>query len=197
MNIFDAKQQFYLDLHFFSPVSEKYVIYFLLDNNEVVYVGKSSDDRYMGRIRKHRKDKLFDSYAVAATNLTERQCLEFETSLISLMQPKYNKKDSFFNLLRVVNGINTYYGANKLHSIPAKEQEDAAARSYLIASLLAGTIWAAFLLQSVLIVTFEVYNSMLGLCTMAAGLLAAVYGHIKKYKFKKIRKRNIQLGISN
>lgn len=131
MNIFDAKQQFYLDLHFFSPVSEKYVIYFLLDNNEVVYVGKSSDDRYMGRIRKHRKDKLFDSYAVAATNLTERQCLEFETSLISLMQPKYNKKDSFFNLLRVVNGINTYYGANKLHSIPAKEQEDAAARSYL------------------------------------------------------------------
>lgn len=196
MTIFEAKQQLHLDIHIFQPASERYVIYFLLDNHEIVYVGKSSDKGYLNRIRNHRKDKVFDSYAIATTNLTETKCLEFETSLISLIQPKYNKKDSFFNINRIVQGVSAYYDANNLSELPATEQESKARRSYLRASFFVALVCVLFLAQAILIQFFGIKNDFVGLCTMAAMVFLAIYGHAKKYRYEKIMQRNIELGIS-
>lgn len=62
-------------------------IYFLLDNNKIVYVGKSLSPEK--RINSHISDKNFDSYSVIRCKECELNSLEKEYILKFL--PKYNK----------------------------------------------------------------------------------------------------------
>lgn len=62
-------------------------VYFLMHDDEVVYVGQSvSIDN---RIKQHRKDKTFD-YA-KAVKVDSKKLLFVESNFINTMKPKYNK----------------------------------------------------------------------------------------------------------
>ena len=64
-------------------------IYFLLKDNNLVYVGKSNNG-ILGRISSHIKDKDFDSaYYVASSS--EELLDEYEKKYIIKYKPKYNK----------------------------------------------------------------------------------------------------------
>lgn len=98
MTIFELERQLRVDTHRFYPTQSKYVLYFLLQENEIVYIGKSDTKNYLGRIRSHKKNKQFDCYHVMPLDMNERDALSFETGLISSIRPIYNKRDCFVQL---------------------------------------------------------------------------------------------------
>ena len=71
-------------------------IYFLVSENEIVYVGQSIDIGQ--RVRSHRNDikKVFDE--VRFIECKEEELLEKECEFISVLNPKYNKTktDGFY-----------------------------------------------------------------------------------------------------
>jgi hypothetical protein len=68
---------------------EKYYIYFLLYNNEVVYVGKSVSVK--ARILAHLSDKLFDSYKYFELDtLDHKEVLKIERYHIDKYKPVFN-----------------------------------------------------------------------------------------------------------
>jgi hypothetical protein len=69
-------------------ITPKFVvgIYFLYDNNELVYIGKSTNIHI--RINTHRKNKQFDSYSIL--KCCEDDLKIYERILINKYLPKYN-----------------------------------------------------------------------------------------------------------
>lgn len=62
------------------------MIYFLFNNNDLVYVGKTEDIKQ--RLRAHRENKQFDSYACLLTDDDAMQ----EILYINLYKPALNKR---------------------------------------------------------------------------------------------------------
>lgn len=101
MNIYDFQHQFNLDLPRYGYDASKYLIYLLVKDNKIVYVGKSDFRNVMGRLRSHKKDKDFDSYCVLPFSGNEYQTLYFESGLISLLRPEYNQVGSRVDIGKV------------------------------------------------------------------------------------------------
>ena len=79
-------------------------IYFLIDNDEIVYVGKSEKSIFE-RIRSHKKDdnKEFDSFFYKEIN-ENVDLNRIETMYIAKFTPKYNKSISdYFHYKQVLN----------------------------------------------------------------------------------------------
>jgi excinuclease UvrABC nuclease subunit len=83
------------------PKKKKYGgVYFLIDDNEIVYVGKSAD--YIDRILSHRislcehcdKVKKFDSYTVIKTDDND-SLRTIESIYIAKFKPLHNIKNPF------------------------------------------------------------------------------------------------------
>lgn len=69
-------------------LSEEYFVYFLLDKNEIVYVGKTVN--FNQRLKHHMQSKKFDSYfLLKCESQSEIDKLEFD--YIVKFEPKYNK----------------------------------------------------------------------------------------------------------
>lgn len=64
-----------------------YLVYVLIDNNKIVYVGRSTNLK--ARLRQHRKDKVFDrfEYKICANH---NEMKDLEALLIQQFKPKYN-----------------------------------------------------------------------------------------------------------
>jgi len=62
-------------------------VYFLLDEDEIVYVGRSSN--CYDRIASHTKNKVFDSFYIYKAS--QEECLWLEPMYIMKFQPIYNK----------------------------------------------------------------------------------------------------------
>lgn len=73
-------------------------IYFLLDGEQIVYVGQTRSS-VRSRIRQHKKDKVFDRVSIIP--LEERNhrpsVIEVESAYIAKFSPKYNKSLSCHN----------------------------------------------------------------------------------------------------
>lgn len=114
MTIFELEQQLKVNTHRFYPVASKWVVYFLLRENHIVYIGKSSNRRYLGRIRSHLKNKHFDAYHVLPVEMSEAECYRFETSLISTIRPEYNVKDCRVDIPAIHRGIDSFLKAQNV-----------------------------------------------------------------------------------
>lgn len=78
-------------LHFNGNDKDLYTVYFLIRDEHIVYIGKSSWRRVWKRVKEHLKDKAYDDFAVLDGRLTEAACLELEAGLITYVNPEYNK----------------------------------------------------------------------------------------------------------
>ena len=86
-------------------------IYFLLDKDEIVYVGRSKNA--MSRIQTHQKDKYFDSYAIFPVD--KNRLIDTEIAMIALYRPRYNKAIPFF--LSDDHALWAQAGFSSLHKI--------------------------------------------------------------------------------
>ena len=69
-----------------------YFIYALIKNDEIVYIGQSSE--IMGRLSSHiSSDKVFDHYSIVETfsNVSSDYVLKKEKEYIQTFKPKYNR----------------------------------------------------------------------------------------------------------
>jgi len=69
-----------------TPINSLSGIYFLMSNNEIVYVGQSKN--IYARIHSHSTSKKFDSVSWVLCDATERSAME--TAYIMLYEPKLN-----------------------------------------------------------------------------------------------------------
>lgn len=71
--------------------NKTYCLYFLYDNDKIVYVGQTHV--LSSRIKNHQKEKVFtDIYYL--DNLTREEVINLEDYYIRHLQPKYNKRRS-------------------------------------------------------------------------------------------------------
>ena len=70
-----------------EPYYKNGYVYFLMQENEVVYIGASGDN---GRIRAHSKDKIFDSFYYFMC--TDFEHWKLETLLINNFETRYNRQ---------------------------------------------------------------------------------------------------------
>jgi len=105
MNIHNFKRGINLYFKQVEPCKLNWVIYLLVHNDEIVYVGKSSYRGYTRRIKSHAKDKVFDTAYVAQVSDSERKALDIEASFISMLQPAYNIIGNTFDPVSVSNGL--------------------------------------------------------------------------------------------
>ena len=83
-------------------------IYFLLDDDEVVYVGQTT--RGLARVYAHIRDKHFTKFYIIEHSIEELDY--WEDYYIFKYHPKYNKRPNFscnFSMQRVVHKINEMY----------------------------------------------------------------------------------------
>lgn len=102
-----------LDFKQVEPCRLNWVIYLLVHNGEIVYVGKSSYRGYTRRIKSHAKDKVFDQAYVAQVSDSEQKTLQIETPFISMLQPRYNITDNKFSAWKVSKGLSSIKAADK------------------------------------------------------------------------------------
>lgn len=72
-------------------LDDDWIVYCLVFEGSIVYIGKSSKSGFWGRIREHNKRKQFDSYFIIDSVDLESDALKLEGGLIALINPKYNK----------------------------------------------------------------------------------------------------------
>lgn len=86
---------------------KKIGIYFLIRNNDIVYIGQTK--KGIERITKHFKNKDFDSYYFYSCDLKHLDILEALN--IMFYKPKYNKSlnDNFFTFNSIKNILKKYF----------------------------------------------------------------------------------------
>lgn len=184
MTIFQLEQQLNVNTHRFYPSSSMWVIYLLVRENHIVYIGKSSIRRYLSRIRSHTKDKVFDCYHVLPVEMSEFECYKFESSLISLIRPEYNKKDVEPNVNTVIEGVTIF--SKSLQRDVSKIAKGNIFNGWLIR----GTIFVLFYFSILTLHSLGVHEwrysfeiiFTIGVLTNLSGLNAIYY----YYKHKKI-----------
>jgi hypothetical protein len=113
MTIDNFKKGVSLDFKKTETCNLNWVVYLLVHNKEIVYVGKSSYSGYTRRIKSHMKDKIFDEVYVAQVTDIEQEVFTVERSFISLLQPKYNIADNVFDWQVVQQGFKKLYRKSK------------------------------------------------------------------------------------
>jgi hypothetical protein len=83
------------------PGIDDYLVYFLLDGDIIVYIGKSSEVALYSRIKAHQQDKQFDGFFSINRIPSEGEALELESGFISIIRPKYNKADNKVNIVAI------------------------------------------------------------------------------------------------
>lgn len=86
-----------------------FYVYALYDEDEVVYIGQTSQLEY--RLKAHGKNKDFNKYSFITCGSYD-EMIEIETNLIIELQPKYNSKVSknhislngFRNIIKEISG---------------------------------------------------------------------------------------------
>ena len=72
-------------------------LYFLIRNDEIVYVGKSNKSVFQ-RVNNHARDKEFDSFSYELhPNKSEYELSELEAEYIAKFAPEYNRRLSSDN----------------------------------------------------------------------------------------------------
>ena len=94
-----------LDFTRVAILEKNWVVYLLVKNGEIIYVGKSSYTRYAHRIKQHMKNKQFDDVYVAQVSDSEYKTLAVESSFISMLQPKYNIAGNSFDYSKISKGL--------------------------------------------------------------------------------------------
>ncbi len=77
---------------------DDWLIYFLVNGGEIVYIGKSSEGGLFGRLRAHQSDKEFTEYFTVNSIQSEADALMLEKGFISIIRPKYNKAEVRVNM---------------------------------------------------------------------------------------------------
>jgi len=98
-----------------EEIAPKSAIYFLFNNDEIVYIGKSSD--VIARIKNHLKDttKKFTHYSIIGTSLETIEQTLIENELIMIFKPKYNTALSLpFKSIQKINGE---YNINSIRAL--------------------------------------------------------------------------------
>jgi predicted GIY-YIG superfamily endonuclease len=72
-----------------SPKTISYFIYFLLDKNEIVYIGQTRCSPY-NRISAHKKGKVFTN--IYYTEVPKEKVINLERQYILKFKPRYNKE---------------------------------------------------------------------------------------------------------
>lgn len=75
--------------HNYNENSVEYNVYLLYKNDEIVYVGQTT--QLFIRINNHSKTKDFDQFSYISCKSYE-EMMDIETALILELQPKYNQK---------------------------------------------------------------------------------------------------------
>ena len=83
-----------------SPLSGESCVYFLLQDNEVVYIGQTIRPN---RIKEHEKDKNFNSVWFIPTRIPYQ--IRLEEKLLSKYTTKYNKRYNKNNINTSINSI--------------------------------------------------------------------------------------------
>lgn len=72
-------------------LDDDWIVYCLIHNGDIVYVGKSSKSGFWGRMKDHKGRKQYDSYFTIDSVELESDALKLEGALITLINPRYNK----------------------------------------------------------------------------------------------------------
>lgn len=111
MKLSRFKEQFPFNVSVRRIADSSWIIYFLLHENEIVYIGKSSEQAFLGRIAAHKSDKVFDSFFVVDNIESEKAALKIETGFICLIRPKYNLASTQIDV-SAINELMRFCSAN-------------------------------------------------------------------------------------
>ena len=95
MNLFEKADIVKMQIPIIDPDSNLSVIYFLLQDNEIVYVGSSGNG--LSRIYQHIKDKKFDAYSYIVVPSQYRA--QIENDYIFKFNPKYNNLPNYEDMV--------------------------------------------------------------------------------------------------
>jgi hypothetical protein len=165
MNIEELQKQLNLPLHVYGADKVQWVVYCLIDNENIVYIGKSSHRRHIGRIKSHAKNKSFDSYCVIPVLMNEQDCYTFEAALISLVRPKYNKEHIEPDLKKVAKGWAVFESYYK-YSIDAYHKLKHKTLVYLISGAL--LFLSALLVFCMALASGNIHEYIIYICGCAA-----------------------------
>jgi len=70
-------------------LKERFYIYFLIQENEIVYIGQT--DNFVTRLKNHQKRITFDRYSVQPLECTLKEVKLIESQLILHHKPRENK----------------------------------------------------------------------------------------------------------
>lgn len=96
------------------PSDDIYNLYFLILEEEIVYVGKSNNVE--GRLYDHRRNKEFDSYSVFECE-SEKDSLRLEALAIMKYKPRYNSQlnEEFQSMTMIKNTLKKLDIPEKFH----------------------------------------------------------------------------------
>ena len=92
-------------------------IYFLIDKEEIVYIGKSKDIHFRISTHLENPDKIFTHYYIIKTNLKTNRSLWLESEYIMKFKPKYNSSLPGPRPFKTPQEINKESGTNNLWKI--------------------------------------------------------------------------------
>ena len=95
MKLLNEDDMIKMQIPIIDPNCNLCVIYFLLQDNEIVYVGSSN--KGLGRIYQHIRDKKFDAYSYIVVPAENRA--DLENNYIFRFNPKYNHIPNYENII--------------------------------------------------------------------------------------------------
>ena len=116
MKVSEFSIQFNIGADLKSVDDDPFLLYFLVRSEVIVYVGKSNEFGFSGRLRSHKADKDYDSYFTMNGISNEAQALELEKGFISLIRPEYNKADKAVNIKAIRALIQYVTAASKVYT---------------------------------------------------------------------------------
>jgi hypothetical protein len=121
MKVSEFSAQFNIEANLKSVDDDPYLLYFLVKDGAIVYVGKSNEFGFSGRLRSHKADKDYDSYFTMNSISNEAQALELEKGFISLIRPEYNKAEKAVNM-RAIRALIQYVTSAPKSYVPQHGQ---------------------------------------------------------------------------
>ena len=106
MKLSRFEQQFPFKISLRKIAESPWLIYFLVDDDAIVYVGKSSEAGLRGRIGSHLQDKTFTAFFTIDNFSSEIDALRIESGFISLLRPKYNTASTEIDISAIGGLIN-------------------------------------------------------------------------------------------
>jgi len=120
MKVSEFSAQFNIQANLKSVNDDPFLLYFLVKDGVIVYVGKSNEFGFSGRLRSHKADKEYDSYFTMNGISNEAQALELEKGFISLIRPECNKAEKAVNM-RAIRALIQYVTAAPKSYVPQQK----------------------------------------------------------------------------